>query len=349
MKKFSVVAIAVLILTIVCGILISNKARMAERARSFKLAAYPVLVITVNREDVGFSLEQMGVVSAYNDVIVVAETQGRVIGTRVEVGSYVAAGTPLVQVDNELSQFRYSTARTNYEKAKKDLERYEALYEQGVISTSQVESSRLALQAAETDLVAARKQYEDTYITAPISGTVAERMVDRGAMVNPGTKIANIVDISRLKVKLSLAEADAFRIRVGDPVEISTAVYPGIKFAGRVNNISAKGDEAHTYPVEIVLSNPKANPLKAGMFGKVRFASREKRSMVVIPREALVGSIKAPSVYIVDHGVAQLQKVVLESKDDHSLMVLKGLKGGERLVVGGQENLTDQSPVTIVE
>jgi multidrug resistance efflux pump len=47
------------------------------------------------------------------------------------------------------SQFRYSTARTNYEKAKKDLERYEALYEQGVISTSQVESSRLALQAVE--------------------------------------------------------------------------------------------------------------------------------------------------------------------------------------------------------
>ena len=262
---------------------------------------------------------------------------------------YVKSGTVLFQIDDVLMQSNLASAEINFLKSKRDFERSETLYQENSISAAQLDLARLGMKAAESQLTLARKQLNDTKIKAPISGTINKRMVNEGAMVNIGTPVANIVDISTLKVALNVSEKDAFQIKTDKQVEITTDIYPGITFYGRVDNIASKADEAHTYPVEVKLPNSNQHPLKAGMFARVNFTSENTAECLVVPRESLIGSIKDARVYTVENKTAILKSVVVGRSSGEFLEILSGLNENEIVVTNGQNNLSDNSKVVIIK
>lgn len=333
------------------AILLNNKARSDEKARRSQEIekAIPITVAEVQKGALKQELTLVGTIVANNDVVIVSETDGRVTAVYAKVGDYKPAGSALVQVDDELKLAAFKSAEVAYEKAKKDYERYQSLVKEGAISDSQLEQARQAYQAAEAQYIVARRQYQDATIKTPISGVVTARNVDVGAYLGKGAIVANVVDISRLKVKVNVAEQDVFLLKQGDEVEVTTDVYPGVAFKGRIESVSVKGDEAHTYPVEISLPNSKEYPLKAGMFGRVTFATLGKREALLIPREALVGSVKNPEVFVADGEVARLRRIVVGREAGLWLEVRDGLKEGEKVVVSGQNNLKDGYAVQIVQ
>ena len=291
----------------------------------------------------------VGTINGENDVAVVSEASGRVLDTYAKVGDYKTQGSVLIQLDGELKLAALKTAEVNYEKAKNDYERYQSLYDQKSITISQLEAAKLGFQSAESQLTLAKREYNDTKITSPISGVVTARMVDKGDYVKRDNVVVQVVDISTLKVKLNVAEKDVFKLKPGDEVAVTTDVYPGVTFKGKIETISDQADNAHTYPVEITLPNSKEHPLKGGMFGRVQFTSIKNNETVIIPRGALVGSVRDAKVFVVKNGIANERSVVIGSTSDNMLEVLSGLKVGEQIVVNGQNNLKDQFKVTIVE
>lgn len=348
MKKLAATAAIVLVLGIIIAVLLGNKAQIDARAKNDTPAAFPVSARAVGKQKLTESLSLVGTVAANNDVAVISETQGRITAVLANIGDQRRAGAVLIHVDDELKQASLASAEVNFQKAKKDLDRFETLHQEGIVPDAQLEGVRQAFKAAEAQQIVARRQLRDTQITTPISGVVTARPVDIGTMVTPGTVVANVVDLSVLKVKLNVAERDAFRLKVGDPVKITTEIYPGRIFEGKIKNISAKADEAHTYPVEITLPNSKTDPLKAGMFARVSFISIPQEEVLAIPREALVGSIRKPQVYVVENGIAVLRDIVIGSDSGTRLEVREGLKEGETVVIAGQSNLKDKVPVTVM-
>lgn len=309
----------------------------------------PVSTTSVQKMQLINSISLVGVVNASNDVNVISEAQGLVMDVKVKVGDNVKEGTVLFQIDDVIMQSNLASAEINYLKAKRDFERSETLYQENSLSAAQLDLARLGMKAAESQLTLARKQLSDTKIKAPIFGTINKLIVDMGTMVNPGTPVANIVDISTLKVLLNVSEKDAFQIKRGDKAEITTDVYPGVKFSGRVDNIASKADEAHTYQVEVRLPNNSKNPLKAGMFARVNFNLTNSTESLVIPRESLIGSIKDAYVYSIQEQVAKLRKVVVGKSSGDFLEILSGLNENEVVVTNGQNNLSDNSKVTIIK
>ena len=348
MKKVKIIAIAVLILAGIVAVLINNRSKLAAKTNTNVIDSYPVTTDVVGKKEVSKSLELVGTITGDNDVAVVSESSGRVVGVNAKVGDYKTKGSLLIQLDSELKLAAFKTAEVNYEKVQKDFERYQALFNEKSITISRLEASKLELQAAESQYIAAKREYNDTKISAPISGVVTSRLVDEGDYVNKNNIVVNIVNISKLKVKLSVAEKDAFRLNVGDAVDISTDVYPGVTFKGKIETISDQGDAAHTYPIEISLNNSKENPLKAGMFGKVSFTSLKESKSLVIPREALAGSVKDAKVFVVENGAAKERNLIIGSVYENMIEVLKGLKEGDKIVVNGQNNLKDNYKVIIV-
>ena len=128
-KYFS---LGVVLCALVFGIYSCNKAKSnaEKKADETITTSYSVSVITSARKDMTDSFSQVGTIVAYNDVAVVSETSGRVVKVNAEVGEYKHAGSVLVEVDSELNEAAFKTANVSYEKAKKDLERYEALYKE---------------------------------------------------------------------------------------------------------------------------------------------------------------------------------------------------------------------------
>ncbi len=350
MKKVLYTIVVLLVLGGIVTVLRTNKAKSDAKAKVPAPRAISVTVAQVSTETLADNLALVGTIAANREVAVASETQGRVLAVGPKVGDYVASGALLARVDAELKQAALTNAEVNFDKAKRDYERYELMMQSGDggIADIQVDNARQAMKSAEAALVIARRQHRDTRITAPISGVLIARPVEIGTTLMPGASVATIVDISQLKVKVNVPEGDVFKLKHGDLATITSDVYPGETFQGRVTMIGAKADEAHTYPVELTVNNSGTHQLKAGMFGKVAFNSIPRTSALVIPREAVVGSIKKPQVYVVDGNKVRLRDIVVGREAGTSVEVIQGLAQGESIVVSGQNNLRDDAEIMVV-
>lgn len=352
MKNWKLILTATVLILIIASILFINKKKMSAANVGGIKDVYYVKVEKAGFKNLSESFSLVGTITANNDVNIISETSGRVTAVFAKVGDYKESGSVLFQVDDELKKAALMSSEANYEKAKKDYERFNQLYKEKSASDSQLDQVKLAYSLAEAQYIVAKRQYNDTQIKTPISGYITSRYVDVGSMVQgapQATLVANIVDISKVKVKLNVAEKDAFSLKVNDPVSITVDVYPGKVFKGKIESISYKSDEAHTFPVEISLSNENKNPLKAGMFARVEFTSLKERKSIVIPREAIVGSIRQSRVYIVQNGVAKLRDIVIGRESGTFVEVLQGLMDGEEIIVNGQNNIVENTPVTVIK
>ncbi len=349
MKRSRIVLVSLALLGLTITILLMNRSRMKAAARNEEVRFLPVTLVQAERMPLDEHLSLTGTIAGFNDVPVIAETQGKVTRIFASVGDEVRAGQPLVQVDDELKHANYQAATVNFEKAKRDYERYQSLIKDSTISDAQLEASRLTFKSAEAQYIIARRQYEDATVKSPIAGVVTARPVDIGMMVQNNSMVAEVVDISRLKVNLRVAEEDVFKMKVSDSVAVATDVYPGVTFRGKISTISDKADDGHTYAVEAELPNSARHPLKAGMFGRVSFVAIGPTESLSVPRRALVGSIRTPQVFVVENNIAHLRSIVVGGEYDSRLQILSGLNAGEQVVASGQNNLKDGVAVTVVQ
>jgi RND family efflux transporter MFP subunit len=346
MKKIVAIIVVIGVVALIIFTLFNNRAEMKKEARLNSNRAVPVAVATVSRHELNGQLTQAGLINANSDINIVSELQGRATAVLAQEGSYVSAGSTIVKVENKVPEANFLAAQNNYQKAQKDWKRSNELHKEGLISESDLESARQTFKAAEAQFVSAQYQYNSSEITSPISGIVTSIAVDVGTMLNPGMTVANVVDISKLKVVLNVAEQDAFRLKVGDQAEVETTIYPGVKFFGKIASISVKGDAAHTYPVKILIPNNKQHPLKSGMFGQITIKLGNQVGLA-IPRTALVGSAANQQVFVVEGGKAILRDIQAGSEVGTNIVVLQGLREGEMVVVSGQQDLKDSMAVFI--
>ncbi len=345
MKSWKTILFLGVIVIILAGYLTTRNPGITPTGQSAINSSVPVSVVTARRQKLTTNIAIAGTINPNNDVNVVSQTQGAVRRIHLAVGAIVRAGTVLVEVEDEIPRSNLATAEISYLKAKRDFERSETLFQENSISAAQLDAARLGLKAAENQQELARQQLQHTKITTPITGTVNARFVDVGTMVQPGVPVANIVDITTLKVHANVSEREAFELKPDDPVEILTDVYPGHRFKARVDNIASKSDEAHTYPVEIRMSNDAKRPLKAGMFCRISFTSIGATEAIAVPRVALVGSVKNASVYVVRNGLATLRTIVVGKQTNEFFEVLHGLDEIDTVVTSGQNNLVDSTRV----
>lgn len=345
MKKVLLFLSIVVIAGIMVFTLFHRKAEADRKANTTVETIQSVSTITVEKQNLQSNFSKVGEIQANNQVTVVSQIQGTVEAVYANVGSYLKAGAPLLKIDDELPKSNLNSAEASYEKAQKDWERAQELHKEQVISDSELESARSTMQSAEANYISAKRNYNNSYITAPISGVITDRPINLGAYVSTGTTVATLLDKSVFKVKVNVGEQEAFKLKAGDPVAVETDVYPGILFNGRIKSISDQSDAAHTFPVEITLPDSEKYPLKSGIFGTVHFQLETLKNVLTIPREALVGSIKNPQVYIFENGKVRLRGIVVGSEINTKLVVTQGLNANDQVVTSGQDNLTDNMAV----
>ena len=309
----------------------------------------PVSVAVAAKGSVRDSFAVVGLSEAYRDIDISSETGGVVRSISAEVGQRKKAGQTLIKVDDDVAASALRKAEVRRELAKRDFDRYKALQQEGAVAVTSFDAMRLKFEDADADLVSARRRYHDTEIKAPISGTVTARLVDVGALLQPGTKVAGMVDLSKVKIKSAVPEKQVARLSEGSPVLVTTDVYPGRVFHATITTISAKSYRDHTYQVEVIMDNPKDTPFRAGMFARTAFVSGTSREALLIPRQALVGSVRSPEVFVVSKGIARLRKVSVGEELGGGLEVIQGVAPGDSVIVSGQNELSDGLPVNVVK
>jgi cobalt-zinc-cadmium efflux system membrane fusion protein len=304
-----------------------------------------------------------GTVDWDNDHTAQAITQvsGPITRLVVDAGDRVKAGDPLLyvsspDVNGAISAFR--KAQNQRDLAQRTLDRNRDLLAHKAISPREFEETQAAFNDAATDLEAARQALRILGVTdadlrqaeaqnvpirpelpmrAPIGGTVVERLVLPGQVIEAGSTVAFVItDPSTVWVQAHVYEKDLHAVRLRDRADVTTASYPQA-FAGTVGYIGDMIDPAtRTTPVRIVTRNPDAR-LKKDMFVDVTIHDPASRSVLTVPVAAvLYDDENFPFVYVqVGDGRFARRSVTLGVQQDDRIAIASGLAEGDRVVSEG--------------
>lgn len=357
----SKIIIAVVLATV--GVSFMAWSRLKNEPQGDKVAALPLAVSiqVVQPGAITQTLTVSGTLLGEDEAVVISETNGKIVHVKAQVGDWLHKGQTIVQVENDLKQVALEqaqaqalAAKTNFEKAKKDLERYEELFKQQITTQSVIENARLAAQAAEAQLKSAeaavrlaQRHYDDTFIKAPLAGRLADRYVNDAAMVMPGDKIGVVVNSRNMKLKTSVAEHEVAALRAGQAAELFADALPQVRFMGKVISVAQKANHERTYPVEILAQNDQTESLKSGMFGRATIQVANAQGALVIPSAAVLAENNRSFVYVEENGVAKHVEVQLGLQHGNQVQIISGLAAGARLVVSGQQRLSDRAKVSV--
>jgi len=275
-----------------------------------------------------------------------SENSGRVTKVLVDEGSQVRAGQTLAVIKTDALNIDLENAMAAYQNAARDKQRYENAFQTGGVTQQQLDQAKLALENAEAKVAQARLRVRDANIKSSINGIVNKRYIEPGAVVSPGTQLFELVDVSRLKLNITVNESQVANLKIGDKVSVKASVFPDLNFGGTITFIAPKADASLNFPVEIEIASNPGNKLRAGMYGTAIFISENKTPITVVPRAAFIGSVSSNQVFVLENGnTARLRNVIAGRVLGDKVEILQGLNEGDVVITSGQINLTDGSKV----
>jgi len=321
----------------------------------------PVEAMEISERLIEQKFPLTGVLTPINSVDLVAEVSGKIISVKKELGEYVSSNQTLATIDDVIPESQYKQAQaqvlsteSNLSIAEANLKSDKILFENGDISELEFNNSKLTFNNAEAQhlsslasLSAAKKSYEDTRIKSPISGLISRKNIDFGTMASIGNVVYRIVDLSKLKLNVSVPQEIINRVRIGGSAIITISALNNEKFEGIVKRISPQADEiTGGFIIEIHVTN-KNNVIKAGMTSKAELLLSKQQKVLAIPEYALVSKDDENYVYKISNDIAELVKIDLGESIGNKIIVSDGLKNGDKIVVVGMKNLGIKTKVKI--
>ncbi|MEL1246228.1 efflux RND transporter periplasmic adaptor subunit [Flavobacterium sp. DGU11] len=352
MKKVIYIVIGIAVLGLGAYILMKNKEKTeAETAVvSEKNTAVMVRTAVVKKEVPNTDYVSNGTFEPFQQLEFPAENNGRVVRVLVDEGDVVRKGQVLAVIKGDQLNIELQNAQAAYQNAITDSQRYENAFKTGGVTKQQLDQAKLALVNAKARMDQARITLGDANIKSSINGIVNKRSVEPGTVVTPGTVLFELVDVSKLKLKVTVNEQQVSTLKTGTLVTVKASVFPDKEFKGKVTFIAPKADASLNFPVEIEIANNPGNELKAGMYGSVVFGEgKSQQAITTIPRNAFIGGVGNNQVFVVNGDVAKLTKVTSGRIYGEVVEVLEGLKEGDVVVTSGQINLQDGTKVTAVK
>ncbi|MBC7484647.1 MAG: efflux RND transporter periplasmic adaptor subunit [Rhizobacter sp.] len=324
-------------------------------------------VTTARIVELSRTLPLSGGLKAVNSAVVKARVAAEVTSLTVREGDVVKAGQVIGKLDTTEFEWRVRqaeqtamSARTQLDIAKRALENNRALVAQGFISPTGLETSisteagaQAVYQAAVAATELARKSRADAVLVAPISGIVAQRLVQRGERVPVDARLVEIVDLSQLELEAAVAPEDVGGVQVGQTARLSIdgLAEPARARVVRINPSTQVGTRA----VMVYLALQPQAGLRQGLFGRGSIELQRKTTLVV-PVSAVRVDQAQPYVLAVAGGKVERRAVTLGARGDAAIdgaldsavEVTGGISEGTLLLRGTVGALRDGAAVKVV-
>jgi len=308
-----------------------------------------------------------GVVAPNRTVLVAAEVSGQIetVGSRASdlnfggktytkgqvlcEGEPIAKGDCIVVLNTDLLQAEHDRAKAQAEYDAREYARMLDLHERNVAGRQELDEAKTNMEMSKAALVLAAEKLKRTKIIAPISGILNDLPQEVGQFVGVGTCVAEIVDIDTVKVIVDVSEKDVHYLKVGDEAEVLIDPLGDARTTGEIAFISQLADEqARTTRVEISVPNEE-RLLRSGQIVRARLVRRILKDAIMIPLGAVIPLENGKVVYTVEDNRAHRRDVEVDLGFIRGVRihVLRGLSGGEQLIVSGHRYVGDGQEVVI--
>lgn len=356
------------LIIIVCGLMVyffSDKGDKDE-----------LLFSKVKNTDLVQSIEATGEVSASNLVAVGAQASGQIKELLVEVGDEVSKGQIIVQIDKvnqqnaldrikaeiKINKARLKQYEIAFEISQKQFLRKENLFKKGAISKEEFENAKNAFTLAKTNLIqidsiieqnnielkTAKSNLGYTTIVSPLNGTVLSVPIELGQTINStqiAPTVANIADLSKMKIKMKISEADISKIKIGDRVEYSILSNLNKKYYAKISSIDPgltllsdgryqKGqDNGAIYYYANFDVNNSSNVLRIGMTTQNKIIIKEIKNALSVPIMAIKNDEKGPYVLVKSNDEIVKKRVKIGLSSAVNVQILSGVNEGDEVVI----------------
>jgi membrane fusion protein, multidrug efflux system len=313
----------------------------------------PVQVSEATVQPHGFEngIEVLGVAKGRQSVTLTAATSQLVQRVRFSDGQAVARGAVLIELKNTEQDAGLAQAQAKLAQAKQEYDRWLTLSQKGFAAQTSVDQYRAAYLSAEADVAAAKARQADRTIRAPFSGVVGLSDVAPGALVNPGSPIVTLDDISAIRVDFPVPERYLAQLHEGQVITAQVDAYPGEPFKGRIAKLDTRVDErTRAITARAAFPNPDRK-LKPGMLIRISI-SHGARQGLAVPEAAVSMQGDSAFIYVLHpqgpRTVAEQRPVITGLRQDNFVELTDGAALGERIVADGLNKVQPGQPVRVV-
>lgn len=372
MKRWMKWALAALVVALLAAgvmrALSARKAQQAAIAQQSANRAQPAIeiraadVVSWTQQELQQVQPITGSLRAVNSAWVKARIAGDLQDLRVREGDSVSAGQVLARVDAtdararlRQAQAQAQAAQAQVDIAQRSFDNNQALVTQGFISKTGLETATSSLSGAQATHRASlaavdqiSKSLEDTVLRAPISGQVAQRLVQTGERVGVDARVLEIVDLKQLELEASLSAGDSIAVRVGQlaHLKIEGMGEPLTAKVVRINPSATVGSRA----VMVYLSLPARAGLRQGLFAEGALNIGQIKANA-LPLTAIRTDKPQPYVQLVVKDQVEHQPVQLGArgvKGDETMVVVEGLPDGAQVLAGSVGLLRAGTPIKMI-
>ncbi len=266
--------------------------------------------VPVEHRDIVVSARASGTIQPDTVVEVKSKASGEILELLVETGQLVKRGALMVRVDPRNPRNLMAQAQADLEVAEARLtnatsqkRRADELFKSQSITEQEHESALLDYANARAEVVRARvavddarNQLDDTNVLAPITGTIIEKLVERGQVISSptrdvggGTVLMKMADLGLVQVRTLVDETDIGKIQVGQRATVTVDAFPNRPFEGSVLKIEPQAQTEQNvtmFPVLVRIDN-RAGLLRPGMNSEVEIHVGQREDVLAVPNSAL--------------------------------------------------------------
>ena len=329
-----------------------------------EIADLTVQTAPAELRDLRITAEATGELEPVLRVEVKSKASGEILELFVDSGDEVEPGTLLARIDPrdvenayEQAEADRDVAQSRMDIARAQLQRNENLLNSEVITAQEYESKQLEFANAQAALVRARTNLElatlrrtDVTIRAPMSGTILEKQVEFGQViqsatqnVSGGTTLFIMADLDDMRVRTLVDETDVGQLTSGMAATVRVEAFPDRTFQGEIEKIEPQAvvvQNVTMFPVIVLLDN-RAGLMKPGMNAEVEVLVNERSQTLTVPNNAVVQPQQvAPAAEVLG---LDPQTVTIDRGAWGPLMAQAAARAGVTMAAGGRSGQMGRS------
>lgn len=321
-----------------------------QPSRLVKAMSLPKTLVNVTKvtsQNIPIRLQATGSLQAGDSVAISPQVSGQIAYIGFKDGQRVKKGDVLFRLDDSVALAQLKAVKAKAALSAANYQRDVQLSRQHAISTQLLDTARQTMLEDKANVRQQKLLAKQMTLKAPFSGVVDQHLFSVGQYVTAGETLVNLVDKQHLKVIYAVSEADLPRLKLGQPITITSSALHNQRFPGRVNYIDPSVDVAtRTVTISANIDNEKQQ-LSPGMYVNVEQQLTVHQNALVIPAQAIVANVAGSNVYKVVNGKASETAITVGQRWKNHVEVLSGVKLGDTIIIAGQQKIRDGAPVRI--
>lgn len=294
-----------------------------------------------------------GIVKESQEINLGFKTGGEIEKILVKEGDFVRQGQTIAILDQKDYKLGVDSYQIQYDQMKEEVARMEQLYEANSLSANDYEKALAGLKQVKVQLDINKNKLEYTTLTSPVSGYIQDVNYEKAEMVQSGSPIVSLLDISKIEVEVDIPASMYMQREKFSGFSCSSSLEPKVSYPLTLLSINQKASSTQLYKMILSLPNSQSAKLTAGMNVVVNIALTDGQSETIgftLPVNSIFNENAKDYIWVLGNdSTVSKHEIKMQGIDSEGRVIITGgLEGNEQVIKAGVHSLTEKEKVHVL-